>query len=362
MLNFSVAKRLYSEDEIQELSSTLDGKRFLRLRSLSRKEPMEHLINKFSIDVNRSNSRNWLERIYYSDIPISAIDREIKYLYRINRADRKRIENQMINELYRLKEFDWGGLYNNSLEQTIVNNYVKKITTYKEIGEAIENEIHFSLRSYVLASWYNHWTSIIIEDVFNDHDLVIPAIGKIKKVDFFIRDVAIDLKVTYLPEGFVSDFRKSHELKPELTLMKKMCRRLNIEFDATQKDADLLPDLWQKLSDFPDPDAEKLISETNNIRDTLLRNVSEHPEKLIRWLYEKQGGRRFDSANRLFLVLVNKNNYFDSWKLKRAKPLISKVVNQYIDDLGPEWGRSVEFIWSDKTYSVLSDIIFVIKQ
>ena len=41
------------------------------------------------------------------------------------------------------------------------------------------------MRGYVLCSWYNHWTSIVIEDVFRDHPAVLPAIGQVKKIDFF---------------------------------------------------------------------------------------------------------------------------------------------------------------------------------
>ena len=87
------------------------------------------------------------------------------------------------------------------------------------------------MRGYVQCSWYNHWTSIIIEDIFKDQQGVTPAVGKIKKIDFFIDEVPFDLKVTYLPEGFIRDQRREHGYRPEITLLKKEARQNNILVD-----------------------------------------------------------------------------------------------------------------------------------
>ncbi|NJN78261.1 MAG: hypothetical protein HC803_07965 [Saprospiraceae bacterium] len=100
----------------------------------------------------------------------------------------------------RLQHFDWGGSFGNSLEKNIVNNYVKKIQSYQVINDEIEGSLLNSLRGYTLNSWYNHWTSIIIEDLFKDHETVLPTVGLVKKIDFFINDIPFDLKVTYFPE------------------------------------------------------------------------------------------------------------------------------------------------------------------
>ena len=71
--------------------------------------------------------------------------------------------------------------------------------------------------------------------------------------------------------------------------------------------------------------------------------------------------RRFDASNRLFLVLVNEGNYFDSWKLKRAKELLSGAIGSYLDNLDPnDIGREVDFQWEGRTYSSTSDALFVI--
>ena len=360
-MNFQEATEYFKNDRIRELSLLEQGLRFLKLRSLSRKKEMENLISEHSINVGNSTSREWLEAIFKSDISIEAIDASILRLYEMERSARRENEDSLIIELYKIQSFEWGGLHQNSLERTIVDNYVKKITSYELLSNAIENELLYSMRSYVLASWYNHWTSIIIEDIFKDHEKVIPAIGLIKKIDFFVNNKPFDLKVTYLPEGFVRDRRKSDNLKPELTLMKKLCRELNIGYENSLSASLLIPDIWQKLDDHPNSYAAELIIELQDYRESLLNKAMDDPEILIRWLYENQGVRRFDASNRLFLILTDKNDFFNSWKLKRAKPLIQKRVNRHLNKID-DMGFVLDFYWEGNTYSTESDAIFVVKE
>ena len=213
------------------------------------------------------------------------------------------------------------------------------------------------MRGYVQCSWYNHWTSIMIEDIFKDHPTVLPAVGLIKKVDFFVAETPFDLKVTYLPEGFIKDKRKEKTLRPELTLLKQCARKLKLQFDSKMSPAKLLEYLWTRVSDHPSEKANTLIEELTEERETILNSCLKNPEELIKWLYENQGERRFDSSNRLFLVLANTGNYFDSWKLKRARDLLVSRINK--DLYEGEFGRNVEFEWEGENYTTVADIIFV---
>ena len=69
-----------------------------------------------------------LEFLFNSHISDNEIDKFIKKFHSKNRISRIENENKLINELYNLKIFDWGGLYQNSLEKTIIDNYVKKLS------------------------------------------------------------------------------------------------------------------------------------------------------------------------------------------------------------------------------------------
>ena len=362
MLDFNRAANLYKNDKIRELAGTNGGMRFLKLRSLRRKEYLDYLIHKFELKVGNLKLEEKLQYIYKSAIQLENIDDVIQELFEEERKIRRANEQQLINELYKVQSFDWGGLHQNSLETTIVNRYVKKITSYESLQNEIEGDLHNSLRAYVVASWYNHWSSIIIEDIFKEHTNVIPAIGQIKKIDFFINNKPFDLKVTYLPEGYIKNHRRSRGFRPELTLMKGLARTLDVGFDASVPDSVLIPDLWRKLDDNPRHSAQELISELQEYRETLLDDCIANPEPLVQWLYENQGTRRFDASNRLFLVLIDKSDFFNSWKLKRARSLISEHVINYLDGVDQDPGFQVNFPWEGDTYLTEADVIFVVKQ
>jgi hypothetical protein len=216
------------------------------------------------------------------------------------------------------------------------------------------------MRGYVLCSWYNHWTSRIIEDIFRDHPVILPAVGLIKKIDFFCKDVPFDLKVTYMPEGFIHEKRKYEGLRPENTLLKKFCREHSIHFDSNLSDARLREDLWAKVRDHPSMCAAQLIADLRGKRIEYLESALDDPAEIVKWLYENQGVRRFDASNRLFLVLVDRDNFFDSWKLKRAKPLLVETIHSHLDNVSDIPGFEISFQWDGVRYNVTSDVIFVV--
>ena len=359
-MDFAVAQEYFNEGRVRELSLSEGGLRFLKLRSLSRKDLMRRLMDRNSITVEETDSRKWLRRLYESDISMSAIDETISYLYEAERSARRDAESELISDLYKVSSLDWGRLHRGGLEDSIVNNYVKKVTSFEAISEAIDGDLYNSTRAYVLYSWYNHWTSIIIEDVFNDHDRVLPAVGRVKQIDFFINDKPFDLKVTHFPQGYVDFRRKSMGLRHELTEMKRACRDLSIVYDESSKSA-LIGDLWQKLSDHPSPNAQDLIAELQGTREIILNQAVDDPKPLARWLYESQGGRRFNASNRLFLILVDKNNFLESWKLKRAKPLLSESIYEHLNNSVDRIGFELDFQWQGREFIAESDVIFVIK-
>ena len=134
----------------------------------------------------------------------------------------------------------------------------------------------------------------------------------------------------------------------------------DIHFDSDLADGKLLEDLWLKHRDHPSRQSQQLITELREYRARVLARCLQDPTELLQWLYENQGVRRFDASNRLFLVLVDQANSFDSWKLKRAKPLLTERIHTYLDAAPKSPGRDVQFEWEGRTYSALADIIFVV--
>ncbi len=358
-LTFAQADALFRQDKLNELIADADGLRFLKLRSLSRTEYLERLFQSAGVARPDVGSRQLFEAAFNGGISTAAIEACARDIYREEREQRRTNEAELVNQLYRVQEFNWGGLHQNSLEKTIVDNYVKKITDYEALCRCVENELLTSLRGYVICSWYNHWTSIIIEDIFKDHANVLPAVGLVKKIDFFVHDTPFDLKVTYLPEGYLAEKRKAAGQRPELTLLRQAARTNGLPIATDLSTADLLQDLWAKVSDHPSDACRQLIAEFQDFRNALVSEVERDPTNLIRWLYENQGERRFDASNRLFLVLVDQRNYFDSWKLKRAKPLMEARIRAYLDGCGRTPGRRIDFAWEGEHYATVSEVIVV---
>jgi len=374
-LSFTQANNLFKENKLNELCSDPEGLRFLKLRSLNRPEYLARLFDFADIEQPNVGARALFEAAFSANIPQQTVEECARAIFSEERTVRRAAEPDLVNQLYRVQEFNWGGLHQNSLEKTIVDNYIKKITQYEGLCAAIENELLTSLRGYVICSWYNHWTSIIIEDLFKDHPNVLPAVGLVKMIDFFVKDVPFDLKVTYLPEGYVADCRKAAlkaakarddvkgagDMRPETTLLKQAARKHNLPIDKDLPAAALLQDLWAKVADHPSQECMDLISGLKVYRDSLIADMENDPSDILEWLYVNQGDRRFDASYRLFVILADQRNYFDSWKLKRAKALMESRICAHLDNCGDTPGRQVEFIWpgDGKTYKTTADLLVI---
>jgi hypothetical protein len=359
-LDFDIAEQMFKEDKITVLSQTQDGLRYLKIRSLSRKKYLKRLVEVAELDIDDYRVKVMFRGLYEKQVPIELIDKLIEEIYEEQRAKRRAFEDELVHSLYQLHVFDWGGIYRGGLERTIVNNYVKRIWRYETLCQKIDEELHDSLRGYVLCSWYNNWTSIIIEDVFRDHPNVLPAVGRVKSIDFFINDVPFDLKVTYLPIQYVGEKRREDGLHHEHTALKHLADDLGIFYDKSLSGSQFLRDLWQKLSDHPSAKAAQGLRELKDFRDALLGNALQDPSELIQWLYENQGRRRFDAANRLFLILINRSSYFDSWKLKRARPLLVERISSYLDTADQNPGNMIDFEYEGQNYEALSEAIIIV--
>lgn len=365
MSKFKQFKQLYQDNKFDVLLKDTGSVYWLKLRSISRKELMVNFCTDNGINSTGVRGTALFEHIYESKPDEKIVDKFIAQKYSIERTERKANETKLVSELYKMKVLDWGGIYQNNLEKSIVDNYIKKIKDFDLLNKKIENEIHASMRGYVQSSWFNHWTSILIEDIFNDNKKVIPTIGLIKKVDFFISNVPFDLKVTYFPEGYMLAKRKALGLPTEIQLLKRFAKTKNIQYDKTQKDKTLMSELLTRISEKTDAESKKFIQEFKEVRWKIVEDTIKDKKSLIKWLYEEQGERRFDAANRLFLVLIDKENMDESWKMKRNIELLGDEVNLYLNKFNAKDTAklNIEFDWMDgKKYKTVSDAIFIVKK
>ena len=360
---FSQLSRLYDENKFFELTSSSEGLYFLKLRSLARKDYYLHLFQKAQISSDNLGVKQYLETLFKSNISLETIHDSINQIYEGQREERRINEQDLLAELYKLRVFDWGGIHQNDINKYLVDNYIKKITNYDNLIEKVENEILHSLKGFVLCSWYNNWTSIIIEDIFKDHERVLPTVGLIKQVDFFIDDIPFDLKVTYVPKGFMENERRNRKLTiKELSELKKTAKIFNLPFDQNRPDDELLIDLITAFSESSQEDVKAFYDNFVKIRRDIINDTLKQPRELLRWLYENQGSQRFDASNRLFLVLVDTNSLEDSWKLKRDYTLLKNKIDEYLNTRSFNKDKLLlNWSFNNNQYQSYADVLFVLK-
>ena len=363
MDDFQLLKNYYDKDDFVNLLNHRDGIRFLKLRSISRSNIIREFAEQVGEDVSKKATQLLEEIFTNKNISEAKIENFIKNLYQRNREGRKEIEDDIYSQLYKLNAFNWGGFYQNAVEKNIVNSYIKKIWNYDKLVQSVETDITPRLTQYVTASWYNHWTSILIEDIFKDHKSVLPAVGLIKKVDFFWNNFPFDLKVTYFPDGYMQQQRKLRGLRPELSELKTFARENNLHFDRNQKNNEIFREILTKVEEDTSEECKKYLKLFKSIRKEILDEAISNPSNLITWLYEEQGERRFDASNRLFLVLVDKENLEDSWKLKRNKKLLYQEINKFLDTSENLKSKDIllKFNWKDEEYTTYSTLHFIVK-
>ena len=267
-------------------------------------------------------------------------------------------EEKLKSDLHKIKCYEWGGDQENSLDQYLVRRYVKVISDF-DVLKSRADAIATNAWNFVQTSWYNNWTSYLIESIFKKHKRVLSAVGEIKSVDFFIDNNPVDLKVTYFPGAYMQKKLKVRLGCSELSWLKRKAKEFNIMPDKNLSDSEQFNFLKEELENHGHAE---VIAQLTATRKQIVDEARNNPEDLIKWLYENQSPRLFGAENRLFVVLVDSIDMSQSWKMKRAFTLIEPKVNDYLNGFNAHTLRRVEFTFNKMAYQSLADIIFVIKE
>lgn len=243
------------------------------------------------------------------------------------------------------------------MDKHLISRYVKVISNYDELLNK-QAEIAENAWNYVQTSWYNNWTSYLIESLFKRHKKVISAVGEIKSVDFFINDNPIDLKVTFFPNQFMDEKLRAKLGKKELTWLKQKAKEAGITVDHTQSESQQLYTLSEKLAEIGKND---ILNELRENRKEVISESQLNASELMTWLYANQGEMRFGAENRLFVILVDSADMSQSWKMKRAFSIIEPKVKDYLDNFNEYSLKEINFTFKGIRYKSLADIIFVVK-
>lgn len=290
--DYDLCERRYRED-FSRFSLTTTGLRYLQVRTLIDREPLldsAALRQRFDIPrrkIDRATIET-LRRQVFADVTISSDELEewLRRTYHDVEAERGWDIDRLEASLSRIREEGdeyweaWNSVYRDDIRAHIQHRFVRTadIQDYEELRHRIEGELNPVIQGYTVISWYNQWTSALIERFILNHPKVVPAVRRIEKVDFFFRNIPLDLKLTFVPQGYVA-----------------LLRRKGIAQHSTQ----------------------------------ILAHVRAEPLTLARWLYENQGEARFSDSHRLFMVLYDEEQSEASWKLKADFDSIYTRLDQY---------------------------------
>lgn len=113
-------------------------------------------------------------------------------------------DEDLLAELRKVKAMDWG-VVQGQLDGKIQREYVRKFARYDDLVRGVADKLHAEITNYVIASWYNHWSTVLIEDHISLHPNVVPTIKNIAGVDLFLMDTKFDLKMTDLPKSWTTE-------------------------------------------------------------------------------------------------------------------------------------------------------------
>jgi len=181
----------------------LSQKEVLNLKLSCIKVPqLKILASKLGVS-NRGKATEIIKRIFERQPNEEIINEFIKQKYTERIKERRAIisDEDLKKELMKVKTFSWG-VVQGQLDQKIQSGYVRKFVRYNELINNVKVRLHNEITNYVICTWFNHWTTVLIEEHISTHSKVIPTIKNIKGIDIFFDGQPFDLKVTYLPRDY----------------------------------------------------------------------------------------------------------------------------------------------------------------
>lgn len=276
---------------------------FIKLKSL-KKEYLKNFCNTFSIQSSNNITemiKNILSSFDSGLITTEQIDNFINDLYlqlRDNEIQSTGASHEaIVEELNKVDSHIWG-MVQGAVDAHIQANYVRKYYKFDDIINAIQGSLFNVIESYTLCTWYNHWSTVFLEDLICLNSNVVPIIKKVKGVDVIWNGQPVDIKVTNLPKQWFDDGKT-------------------------------------------------------------IDNAINDPVSVCEYLYRLQGAQRFGAENRLFIIIYNRQNPLDSWKIKRKYELIKRLVDEFFSQnlqLDP-----VNFSFNSNQHLAHAKVMFIVE-
>ncbi len=85
----------------------------------------------------------------------------------------------------------------------------------------------------------------------------------------------------------------------------------------------------------------------------------QRPRDLGVWMYEHQGAQRFGADNRFYVVLFDRKNPTQSWKLKREFPLVFRRVDEFLAGEDVTQSDEIAFTFGNRTYTTVTKVLLI---
>lgn len=144
-----------------------------------------------------------IKRLLTHSINAGVVDKFMKQKFSEGIQKRRAMisDDDLKGELAKVRSFSWG-VVQGQLDQKIQTEYVRRFVRYDDLLNSVEARLHKDVTNYVICTWFNHWTTVLIEAHISTHPRVVPTLKNIKGVDIFFDGQPFDLKVTYLPRDY----------------------------------------------------------------------------------------------------------------------------------------------------------------
>lgn len=362
MTNFENWEKQFRMQNLFAFNHNPNGLLWLKVRSVCRHRQLGEFISENNIQLNSSKIKEQNVELFDLLEKHPNASRLLDDYLRVKNHEWYNAlqidEDKLKDDLYKVRYYKWGGDQNNSLDKYLVSRFVKVISDYESLVSR-KSEIADNSWNYVQNSWYNNWTSYLIEAIFKRHERVISAVGEIKGVDFFIDSFPIDLKVTFFPKQYMDEKIKAHLGFREVVWLKRYAKKYGISVDPSLTEEQQKYVLTEKLSD---EGHVSIVEQLTRLRKEIITDAKEDKREIITWLYSHQGEMRFGAENRLYIILADATDIQQSWKMKRAFSLIEPTINNYLDTFNNNSLHEVKFVFNKNNYRSLADALFIIKE
>ena len=142
--NFKLWKSVYDSENLVDFSQNREALLWLKVKSIVRKGTITEFCDANKIVLRETSLTKQFEELFailskniedsHKRLDFYIIGKNTQVLKELN-------QEKLVSELYKLRNFEWGGDYQNSLDKYLVSHYIKVIQSYDELTSKFDNEI-----------------------------------------------------------------------------------------------------------------------------------------------------------------------------------------------------------------------------